>query len=42
MAGYPDDLRYTESHAWLRPRDAVATLGVTEVLSLIHIPSPRD
>lgn len=33
MAGYPDDLRYTESHAWLRARETVATFGVTEVLT---------
>ncbi len=31
MAGYPDDLRYTDTHEWVRARDAVVTFGLTEV-----------
>ena len=31
MAGYPDDLRYTTSHVWVRPRDKLVTVGITEV-----------
>jgi glycine cleavage system H protein len=29
MADVPDDLRYTPTHVWLRPRDKLVTVGVT-------------
>ena len=31
MASYPDDLRYTTSHVWVRPRDTLVTVGITAV-----------
>jgi glycine cleavage system H protein len=30
MADYPDDLRYTKTHVWVRPREKLATVGITE------------
>jgi glycine cleavage system H protein len=30
MASYPDDLRYTKTHVWVRPREKLVTLGITE------------
>jgi glycine cleavage system H protein len=27
---YPDDLKYTREHAWVRVLDAVATVGITD------------
>ena len=31
MAGYPTDLRYTETHEWVRPGEPYMTLGITEL-----------
>jgi glycine cleavage system H protein len=30
MANYPNDLRYTTEHAWVRVRDQVATIGISD------------
>ncbi|MDX6689478.1 MAG: glycine cleavage system protein [Solirubrobacteraceae bacterium] len=30
MGDYPDDLRYTEDHEWVRVRERGMTLGITE------------
>jgi glycine cleavage system H protein len=30
MADYPDDLRYTKTHVWVRPREKLVTVGITE------------
>jgi glycine cleavage system H protein len=30
MAGYPTDLRYTEKHDWVRPREKLVTVGITQ------------
>ena len=30
MASYPDDLRYTKTHVWVRPREKLVTVGITE------------
>ena len=30
MSVYPDDLRYTKEHEWIRVEDGVATLGITD------------
>ena len=30
MASYPDDLRYTKTHVWVRPREQLVTVGITE------------
>lgn len=49
MAGYPDDLRYTKSHVWVRPRDLLATVGITEVaagelgaVGFLELPYPGE
>jgi glycine cleavage system H protein len=31
MASYPTDVRYTDKHEWVRPREKLMTLGVTDV-----------
>jgi len=30
MAGYPTDLRYTDEHLWVRAREKLVTVGITE------------
>ena len=30
MASYPDDLRYTKTHVWVRAREKLVTVGITE------------
>ena len=30
MDGYPTDVRYTEKHDWVRPREKLVTLGITQ------------
>ena len=30
MASYPDDLRYTKTHVWVRPREKLVTVGITQ------------
>ena len=30
MASYPDDLRYTKTHVWVRSREKLVTVGITE------------
>ncbi|HOP80894.1 MAG TPA: glycine cleavage system protein H, partial [Armatimonadota bacterium] len=27
---YPDDVKYTESHEWVRVADGLATIGITD------------
>ncbi len=49
MASYPDDLRYTKSHVWVRPRDLLVTVGITEVaagelgaVGFLELPYPGE
>ncbi len=49
MAEYPDDVRYTKSHEWVRARDTFVTLGVTAVAasrlgtaSFVELPYPGE
>ena len=30
MANVPEDLRYTETHEWVRDREKLVTLGITQ------------
>ena len=30
MASYPDDVRYTDKHQWVRTREKIVTLGITQ------------
>jgi glycine cleavage system H protein len=30
MAGYPTDLRYTDTHEWVRAREKLVTVGITQ------------
>jgi glycine cleavage system H protein len=30
MAGYPTDLRYTQTHHWVRAREKLVTVGITQ------------
>ncbi len=46
MSVYPDDLRYTKEHEWIRVEDGVATLGITdyaqgELGDIIFVELPR-
>ncbi len=49
MSVYPDDLRYTKEHEWIRVEDGVATLGITDYaqgelgdIIFVELPSPGD
>lgn len=46
MSVYPDDLRYTKEHEWIRVEDGIATLGITdyaqgELGDIIFVELPR-
>ena len=49
MASYPDDLRYTNSHVWVRPREKLVTVGITQfaadrlgAVSFLELPYPGE
>ncbi len=49
MSVYPDDLRYTKEHEWIRVEDGVATLGITDYaqgelgdIIFVELPAPGD
>lgn len=49
MSAYPDELRYTKEHEWLRLEDGVATLGITDYaqgelgdIIFVELPQPGD
>ncbi len=49
MAGYPNDLRYTDKHEWLRPDGKLQVLGITEVgaerlgtIGFVELPYPGE
>jgi glycine cleavage system H protein len=49
MGGYPTDLRYTEKHAWVRPREKLVTLGITQfaadqlgAIGFVELPYPGE
>jgi glycine cleavage system H protein len=49
MAGYPTDLRYTDKHEWVRVREKLVTVGITEfgadqlgAISFVELPYPGE
>jgi glycine cleavage system H protein len=49
MGGYPTDLRYTEKHDWVRPREKLVTLGITQFaadrlgrIGFVELPYPGE
>jgi glycine cleavage system H protein len=49
MAGYPTDLRYTETHEWVRPDGKLVVLGVTQTtvdalgaIGFVELPYPGE
>ncbi|MDQ3723939.1 MAG: glycine cleavage system protein H [Actinomycetota bacterium] len=49
MATFPEDLRYTETHEWVRGREKLVTVGITQSgadrlgpISFIELPYPGD
>lgn len=49
MASYPDDLRYTKTHVWVRPREKLVTVGITQsavdglgAASFLELPYPGE
>jgi len=49
MATFPEDLRYTETHAWVRDREKLVTVGITHVaaerlgpIGFVEMPYPGD
>ena len=49
MASYPDDLRYTKTHVWVRPREKLVTVGITEfaaaglgAVGFLELPYPGE
>jgi glycine cleavage system H protein len=49
MASYPDDLRYTTDHEWLRDQGATTTVGITQFavdqlgdITLVDLPKAGD
>ena len=42
----PDDLRYAETHEWIRPGDGIATIGITdhaqaELTDIVYVELPQ-
>ena len=42
----PDDLRYAETHEWIRPEDGIATIGITdhaqaELTDIVYVELPQ-
>jgi glycine cleavage system H protein len=49
MATFPEDLRYTETHLWVRDREKLVTVGITHVaadrlgpIGFVELPYPGD
>ena len=49
MASYPNDLRYTNDHEWLRDQGATTTVGITQFavdqlgdITLVDLPKQGD
>lgn len=49
MATVPEDLRYTETHEWVRDREKLVTLGITQAgadalgpISFVELPYPGE
>jgi glycine cleavage system H protein len=49
MASYPNDLRYTNDHEWLRDQGATTTVGITQFavdqlgdITLVDLPKEGD
>jgi glycine cleavage system H protein len=49
MASYPNDLRYTNDHEWLRDQGATCTVGITQFavdqlgdITLVDLPKDGD
>ncbi len=49
MATFPEDLRYTESHEWVRGREKLVTVGITQTaadrlgpIGFVELPYPGD
>jgi glycine cleavage system H protein len=49
MTSYPTDLRYTENHQWVRPREELVTLGLTQhgadqlgAIGFVELPYPGE
>jgi glycine cleavage system H protein len=49
MASYPDDLRYTNDHEWLRDKGGNVTVGITQFavdqlgdITLVDLPKEHD
>lgn len=49
MATFPEDLRYTETHEWVRDREKLVTVGVTQIaadklgtVSFVEMPYPGE
>lgn len=43
---YPDDIKYTKTHEWVRPEDGTATIGITyhavdELGDIVNVDLPR-
>ena len=42
----PDDLRYAETHEWIRPEGGIATIGITdhaqaELTDIVYVELPQ-
>ena len=49
MATFPEELRYTETHEWVRDREKLVTLGITQIaadrlgaIGFVELPYPGD
>ncbi|MEA2195107.1 MAG: glycine cleavage system protein [Solirubrobacteraceae bacterium] len=49
MATFPEDLRYTETHEWVRDREKLVTVGITQTaadelgpIGFVELPYPGD
>jgi glycine cleavage system H protein len=49
MASYPDDVRYTDKHQWVRTREKIVTLGITQfaadrlgAIGFVELPYPGE
>lgn len=49
MASYPTDLRYTDKHVWVRARETLVTVGVTQLaadqlgaIGFVELPYPGE
>lgn len=49
MASYPTDLRYTDKHVWVRTREKLVTVGITEcaadqlgAIGFVELPYPGE